>query len=43
MNVAVLRDVTQKFAESLDKIFGFTLKRSSLLLRQEQHVLPQRL
>jgi len=43
MNIAVLRDVMQKFAESWDKILASTLKRSSLLLQQEQHVLLQRL
>ena len=43
MNIAVLRDVTQKFADFRFEILAPTLKRSSVLLRQDQHVPPQRL
>jgi len=43
MNISVLRDVTQKFAGSWDEILAPALKKSSLLLQQEQHVPPKRL
>ena len=43
MNISVLRDVTQKVAGSWDEILAPALKKSSLLLQQEQHVPPKRL
>ena len=43
MNIAVLRDVTQEFADFWYEILVPTLKRSSVLLGQEQHVPLQRL
>ena len=42
-NIAVLRDMAHKFADSWDEILVPTLKKSSLLLQQEQHVPPKRL
>jgi len=43
MDIDALRDVTQKFADFWYEILAPTLKRSSVLFRQEQHVPPQHL